>query len=63
MPEPGLRVVTSWRRLMALAHALGQAKKRGDPDEIRQAQAEHDGYLALVRTSDQMLLGRVGDLR
>lgn len=58
-----VRTITDFGELMRLAHALGQAKKRGNQEEIAKAQKEHDEYHALCLKADEMRIGmRFGDL-
>lgn len=48
---------------MQLAGALGQARLRGDAEEIARAEAEHDAYRDVCLKADEMLLDTtVGEL-
>ncbi len=52
-----VEVVTDFRVLMQYAHAVGRAKKSGDPEAIAKAEAEHDAYRDLCLKADRMSLG------
>jgi hypothetical protein len=59
----GITTVTSWSTLMAFAHALGDAKRSGDPEAIARAEAELQAYEKIVLESDRMILPfTAGDL-
>lgn len=51
-----LKTVTSWSTLMHYARALGEARRRGVPEEIAKAEAEHESYRQLCLASDEMML-------
>lgn len=51
-----MKIVTNFRVLMAKAHAVGQAKLHGTPEELEKAQKEHDEYKELCLLSDEMTL-------
>lgn len=51
-----LTIVTSWQRLMMLAHELGQARLSGDPEAIQAAEETHEHYKQLVLRSDRTIL-------
>lgn len=51
-----IKIVTSWETLMMKAKKLGEAKQRGDPKEIEDAQIDHDAYRDMCLKSDKMVL-------
>lgn len=51
-----IKLITSFRTLMQLAGALGEARMRGNEEEIAKAQAEHDAYRDMCLKADEMLL-------
>lgn len=58
-----IKTVTSFGTLMKLAHALGQAKLHGTPEDIEKAQKDHDVYRDLCLESDEIDTGlRYGHL-
>jgi hypothetical protein len=57
-----VKIVTSWQTLMHYAHALGQARLRGTPEQVAQAKAEYDSYAQMCLDADEMHCGTVGDL-
>lgn len=52
-----MKVITSFQTLMKHAHELGQARLRGNPEEIAAAEAKHDSYRDMCLQSDEMSLG------
>jgi len=48
-----IKVVASMSHVMKLAHALGQARKEGDPEKIAKAKAEHDAYVKIFLEADE----------
>lgn len=58
-----MKVYTSLHTLMKLAYELGQARKSGDEERIREAEKRHDEYRDLCLESDAMVTGiTVGEL-
>ena len=59
-----MKVITSFRTLCQYVHALGEARRSGDPERIARAEAEHDAYRKACIEADEMHLGlTVGELR
>lgn len=52
-----MKIVADFRVLMQLAGALGRAKKTGDQELIKQAQAEHDAYHDICMRADELRTG------
>lgn len=58
-----MELVTSWQTLMMYAKELGEAKKSGNEERIKEAQEKHDTYRDICLKSDRMELGvTIGDL-
>lgn len=51
-----MKIITFWSTLMKYAKELGQAKLRGDEQEIKEAQKRHDDYKSECLKSDKMIL-------
>lgn len=49
------KIVTYMGTLMLYAHALGQARLHGTPEEIEKAQHKHDEYRDLCLMADEIL--------
>jgi hypothetical protein len=52
-----MKTITSFTTLMMYAKQLGDARKSGDVERIKQAQKEHDEYRDMCLESDEMIIG------
>jgi len=50
-----IKIITSMETLFRLARELGQARLRGNPEEIARAEASHKAYETLVLESDEII--------
>lgn len=50
-----MKIVTYMSTLMQYAHALGQARLHGTPEEIERAERKHDSYAQLCLQADEIL--------
>lgn len=58
-----MKIITSWQTLMTKAKALGNARKHGDIDAIRKAEADLKSYEKICLQSDEIITGfTYGDL-
>ncbi len=51
-----IEIVCYWQTLMQYACELGQARLRGDEDEIKIAKENHNAYKKLCLESNKMVL-------
>jgi hypothetical protein len=51
-----IKSYSSWYSLITLAHELGQARKRGNPEEIAILEKKLKDYEAVVLASDEMII-------
>lgn len=52
-----MKIITDFRILIALAHEVGKANKRGNKEEIEKVEREHNAYKELCLRAKEVSLG------